>query len=64
MLDLIYQIIIIEIDEKGHKRYDYISENNRIMELSQALGHRPIVVIRFNPDGYLENNKKFHHVGK
>lgn len=27
------------------------------MELSQDLGHRPIVFIRFNPDDYIENEK-------
>ena len=26
--------------------------NNRLMELSQDVGFRPIVFIRFNPDGY------------
>ena len=28
------------------------------MELSQDLNHRPIIFIRFNPDDYLDNNKK------
>ena len=27
------------------------------MELSQDLGHRPIIFIRFNPDEYKENGK-------
>jgi hypothetical protein len=27
------------------------------MELSQDLGHRPIVFIRFNPDDYTKNGK-------
>ena len=26
------------------------------MELSQDVGHRPIVFIRFNPDGYIDQN--------
>jgi hypothetical protein len=26
------------------------------MELSQDVGHKPIIFIRFNPDGYLNNN--------
>ncbi len=51
-LDLIYQIIIIEIDENQHTDYDCSCENKRIMELSQDLGHRPIIFIRFNPDEY------------
>ena len=52
LLDLGYQIIIIEIDENQHIDYECSCENKRIMELSQDLGHRPIIFIRFNPDDY------------
>ena len=52
LLDLGYQVIIIEIDENQHIDYDCSCENKRIMELSQDTGHRPIVFIRFNPDDY------------
>ena len=52
LLDLLYQIIIIEIDENQHTHYDCSCQNKRIMELSQDVGHRPIVFIRFNPDDY------------
>jgi hypothetical protein len=55
LLDLGYQIIIIEIDENKHANYDCSCENKRIMEISQDLAHRPIVFIRFNPDSYEEN---------
>jgi hypothetical protein len=55
LLDLGYQIIIIEVDENQHTDYDCSCENKRIMELSQDLGHRPIVFIRFNPDDYNKN---------
>ena len=57
LLDMLYQIIIIEIDENQHQDYDCSCENKRIMELSQDLGHRPIVFIRFNPDGYKKDGK-------
>jgi len=57
LLDLGYQIIIIEVDENQHIGYDCSCENRRIMELSQDLGHRPIVFIRFNPDDYVKNEK-------
>jgi hypothetical protein len=57
LLDLGYQIVIIEIDENQHIDYDCSCENKRIMELSQDLGHRPIVFIRFNPDDYTKNGK-------
>ena len=57
LLDLWNQIIIIEIDENQHTDYDCSCENKRIMELSQDLGHRPIIFIRFNPDDYEKNGK-------
>jgi len=56
-LDILYQIIIIEIDENQHTDYDCSCQNKRIMELSQDLGHRPIVFIRFNPDDYKKDGK-------
>jgi hypothetical protein len=58
LLDLGYQVLIIEIDENAHQDYDCSCENKRIMELSQDVGHRPIVFIRFNPDSYRKGNIK------
>jgi hypothetical protein len=58
MCDLGYQVIIVEIDENQHENYDCSCENKRIMQLSQDLGHRPIVFIRFNPDGYTSSNNE------
>ena len=58
ILDLGYQILIIEIDEHQHRNYDSSCENKRLMQLSQDLNHRDIVFIRFNPDDYLDNDKK------
>ena len=57
LLELGYQIVIVEVDENKHADYDCSCENKRIMELSQDLGHRPIVFIRFNPDDYDKNGK-------
>jgi hypothetical protein len=57
LLDLGYQVIIIEIDENQHIDYDCSCENKRIMEISQDTGHRPIIFIRFNPDDYKDNGK-------
>ena len=56
MCDLGYQVIIVEIDETQHINYDCSCENKRIMLLSQDVGHRPIVFIRFNPDDYINSN--------
>ena len=59
MCDLGYQVIIVEIDENQHTNYDCSCENKRIMQLSQDVGHRPIVFIRFNADDYINaNNEK------
>ena len=57
LLDLGYQLIIVEIDENQHIDYDCSCENKRTMELSQDVGHRPIVFIRFNPDEYTNQDK-------
>ena len=54
LLDLGYQVLIVEIDENQHGSYDCSCENKRIMQLSQDVGHRPIVCIRFNPDAFDE----------
>jgi len=59
LLDLGTHLLIIEVDENKHTNYDCSCENKRLMELSQDVGHRPIVFIRFNPDSYtdLSGNK-------
>jgi hypothetical protein len=58
ILDLGYQVIIIEIDENQHVDYDCSCQNKRTMEISQDVGHRPIIFIRFNPDGYFSGDTK------
>jgi hypothetical protein len=58
LLDLGYQIIIVEVDENQHEKYDCSCENKRIMELSNDVGNKPIVFIRFNPDNYLDESGK------
>ena len=57
LLDLLYQVIVVEIDENQHIDYDCSCENKRIMELSQDLAHRPLVFIRFNPDEYRKGDE-------
>ena len=49
--------IIIEIDEEQHKWYNPICDEARVNNIQEALD-RPIIIIRFNPDGYTENGKK------
>jgi len=56
LLDMGSHIIIVEIDENAHTDYDCSCENKRLMEISQDLGFRPIIFIRFNPDDYMNKN--------
>jgi hypothetical protein len=59
-IDKYTHVIIIECDENQHKNYNITCENKRTMELFIDFGNRPIVLIRFNPDSYIdENGKKF-----
>ena len=60
LIDLGYQVLIIETDENQHKTYDCSCENKRIMELSRDVGHRNLVFIRFNPDDYMHNGVKIN----
>jgi hypothetical protein len=56
LLDLGYQVIIVEVDENQHRSYDCSCENKRLMEISRDVDHRPIIFIRFNPDEYIITN--------
>ena len=56
-LDAAHYSIIVEIDEDQHR--NYLCESKRSMEIFQSLGNRPIVFIRFNPDTYTEDDKKY-----
>ena len=58
LLDLGYQVLIIEVDENQHINYDITCEEKRINQISNDLNNRPIIFIRFNPDGYIKNDKK------
>jgi hypothetical protein len=57
-LDLGYQVLVVEIDENQHTNYDCSCENKRLMEISQDIGHRPLIFIRFNPDDYILGENK------
>jgi hypothetical protein len=48
--------IIVEIDEGQHKAYSSTCEVSRINELFTDLDHLPLIMIRFNPDGYKEGD--------
>lgn len=44
--------VIVEIDEHQHNRECYSDDDARIIEIHCALESKPLIVIRFNPDGY------------
>ena len=48
--------IVVEVDENQHVYYDCLCENKRTMQLFQDTGDRPLYLIRFNPDDYLDEN--------
>ena len=48
--------LVVEIDENQHSNYS--CENKRMMELFKDGGSIPLVVIRFNPDSYEEDDEK------
>jgi hypothetical protein len=50
--------VIIEVDEYQHRNYEEICENKRMMEIYGDTAYRPIVFIRFNPDGYIDKDNK------
>jgi hypothetical protein len=56
LIDLLLYSIIIECDENQHKVYE--CENKRTMQLFEDLGNRPLIMIRFNPDDYIDKDKK------
>lgn len=58
LLDLGYQVIVLEVDENQHEVYDCSCENKRLMEISRDVGHRPLIFLRFNPDGYTDGENE------
>tara|TARA_B110000483_G_scaffold50904_1_gene63285 strand:+ start:101 stop:589 length:489 start_codon:yes stop_codon:yes gene_type:complete len=58
-VDMGTHVVIVEIDESEHANYDCTCEHRRMMEISQDYGHRSIVFIRFNPDGYTDHEGNY-----
>lgn len=47
--------LIVEVDEYQHKRYNKEAERIRTTQI-QLDANKPVVFLRFNPDGYIDNN--------
>ncbi len=56
-VDLLTHVLIIEIDENQHLSYNETCEYVRTIELNEDIGHRPMYIIRLNPDSYKLNGK-------
>lgn len=48
--------LLVEVDEHQHRRGSYHCEEKRQMQLFMDAGNRPMVIIRFNPDNYIERS--------
>ena len=63
--DVVYDcksyFLIIECDEKQHKYYGDKCETNRLIMIAKAAG-LPILVIRYNPDCYLDGAGKLSRI--
>jgi len=53
-IECLTHTVIVECDENQHKGYN--CENKRTMEIFQDLGNRSLVIIRFNPDSYVDEH--------
>jgi hypothetical protein len=58
LMDLGEYVIITEVDESQHDAYDCTCENKRLMQLFTDVGSRPLVMVRFNPDKYINQKQK------
>lgn len=59
-IDKLTHVVIVECDENRHNQQAYSCDNKRLMELFQDFGSRPLVIIRFNPDSYIDSDKTRH----
>ena len=55
--DLPCHVVIVEIDENQHNRYDSLCECSRINEIVNSIGGRPVIVIRYNPDSKIKQTE-------
>ena len=49
-------MLIVEIDERKHTGKN--GEHERLMQISEDIGHKPLIVIRINPDAYIDAEGK------
>ena len=49
-------VLVVEVDENQHAHYDASCENKRTMQLFLDVGNRPLAIVRFNPDGFVDRS--------
>lgn len=57
-IDALTHVVLGEIDEDQHENTP--CENRRTMEIFQDAGNRPLVIVRLNPDAYMDAEGKRH----
>ncbi len=57
VLDYGFYKVVIEVDENQHKSYPCECEQSRMIQIHQDIG-MDLLFIRFNPDSYLDSDKK------
>lgn len=55
-IDKLSYVVVIEIDEDQHKSYNCDDEYKRLNDLALDVSHRPIALIRVNPDEYFTSS--------
>jgi len=55
-IDMGLYVIIVEIDEHKHCSYNNENEKIRILEIKNSITPKSLIVIRFNPDSYVNKH--------
>ncbi len=48
--------LIIEVDENQHEKYEKTKEEIRMHKISEILNNKPLFIIRFNTDAFIDNH--------
>lgn len=58
VIDTPYYKILVEVDEHMHKAYDEVCQLHRTVQLMYDSGMEQILIIRYNPDNYVDDKGK------
>ena len=54
-------MVVLEVDERQHKEYQQLCEQQRMVNISQAFGMQTLF-IRYNPDGFTTHTGARSHI--